>query len=91
MRSRWKTAADDVLREIFGRAPRDISDKDLRHVLIDAYPFGERKHWPYTCWLSRRRAWLYAFRAGIVPPVEPARRRVLAQTLDRETLPMNLT
>ena len=80
--SRWKAAADDVLREVFDGLDPAISAKDLRRLLVEAYPFGERRMWPYRCWCLRQRAWIAAFRAGRLPPVEV--RGVLK--VDKETL-----
>lgn len=38
----------------------------LRRLLVDAYPFGERRHWPYRVWLSEVRRSVRA-RAGLAP------------------------
>ena len=41
----------EVVRRV-GLADR----KALREVLREAYPFGEREHWPYKAWLMEIKA-----------------------------------
>lgn len=41
----------EVVRRV-GLADR----KALREVLREAYPFGEREHWPYKAWIAKIKA-----------------------------------
>jgi adenine-specific DNA glycosylase len=62
--SKWR----DVCRPIIAQVLKDTQGKpeqDIRRALRDAYPFNERKMWPYKVWLSEialqrgkaKRAW----------------------------------
>ena len=84
--STWRKHANLVLEGVFihGSVYPGMSDRQLRAILVAAYPFGERKFWPYKVWLDARRRWIRAFRAGRLPPVYTPRRR----PPDTETLPL---
>lgn len=41
----------EVLRETEG-----LPEKEIRQALTAAYPFGERRMWPYKAWLAEVRA-----------------------------------
>ena len=66
MRNYWAVEADKALALLFagGRRP-------TRAELWGAYPFGERKYWPYKVWLDAIYRWQN-------PTAEPHRRRPLA-------------
>ena len=51
-RNYWAVEADKVLATLFvnGRQPTWVE-------LRDAYPFGERKYWPYKVWLDAIYHW----------------------------------
>ena len=34
---------------------KGLSEKEIKKALRDAYPFGERKYWPYKVWLDEIR------------------------------------
>jgi hypothetical protein len=40
-----------VIRETIERVGCE-DEKALRKAISEAYPFGQRKHWPYKVWLS---------------------------------------
>lgn len=63
MISCWAQRAAPVLAELFapGKTP-------TRQDIIDAYPFGERKYWPYMVWLREVRRWKHARRLGMTTP-----------------------
>jgi hypothetical protein len=62
----WEQRAWQTIRPIVDANP-DASEKQLRKLLRQAYPFGERGGWPYKVWLRcvsatiaarpRQRAW----------------------------------
>jgi len=62
----WEQRAWLTIRPIVDANP-DASDDELRTLLRQAYPFGERKRWPYKAWRRcvreaiaarpRQRAW----------------------------------
>lgn len=66
VRRTWKDAAQQVIREVEEQHP-DSTDEELRTLISAAYPFGERRMWPYKVWLrevkaaeesrQRRRRW----------------------------------
>lgn len=70
---------------MFATLPPDTSEKTIRRLLRDAYPFGERSYWPYKAWLARARAWRAAWAIGR-EPIRAVNRRIPipleAETLD---------
>lgn len=49
--SHWRTTSKKIIREIIGRI--GISDTEkLKLELRNAYPFGERKYYPYKIWMN---------------------------------------
>lgn len=50
----WRNAAAPIVAEVIRRVGRqDI--RALRKALADAYPWGERKRYPYKAWLAEIR------------------------------------
>lgn len=49
MTNSWRGLAEPIISEVIARVGRD-DEKALRDALRDAYPFGERAHWPYKVW-----------------------------------------
>ena len=47
--SSWRDKAYPIIRAVIDREGRDDMKK-LRKALRDAYPFGERKYYPYKVW-----------------------------------------
>jgi hypothetical protein len=48
--SHWRVISRRVIRPIISRWSKDCPER--RQALRDAYPFGERAHWPYQIWLD---------------------------------------
>lgn len=49
--SYWRAAAERVIRGVIEK--QGTGDLDaLEQAIRAAYPFGERKHWPYKVWLD---------------------------------------
>jgi alpha-D-ribose 1-methylphosphonate 5-triphosphate synthase subunit PhnG len=48
MRETWRERARPIIAEVIGRD----DEKALRAALLDAYPFGPRKYYPYKAWLA---------------------------------------
>lgn len=52
----WRDSAMEVMYTVYaeqsnaGANPQQIAD-----AIDQAYPFGERRHWPYKAWLSARK------------------------------------
>ena len=65
-RNYWAVEAEKILAPLFaeGQEPTWVE-------LRDAYPFGERKYWPYKVWLDAIYRWQN-------PTAPPQRRRPLA-------------
>lgn len=57
--SHWRKTAAVVCAEVMQGFTG--TEQELRAALREAYPFGERKMWPYKCWLIEQdaaiRAW----------------------------------
>lgn len=49
--SPWRTAARKHIVKVIDVVGRDDMKK-LRRALCSAYPFGEKRWWPYKVWLS---------------------------------------
>lgn len=71
MKSKWAERADAVLAGLFG----SVVGQPTRQQLIEAYPFGERRYWPYKVWLRRVKAFKAARRVGLTWPLESWNRR----------------
>ena len=66
--SDWRLNARLVINRTLNELPPDTPDKAVRRAVSDAYPWGERSGWPYTCWLREVRAALGPSRT----PPDPA-------------------
>lgn len=47
----WRSTASHVIRQVLEQT-KGKSAAEIRARLIAAYPFGERRYWPYKVWLS---------------------------------------
>lgn len=45
----WRDSAGPIISEVIHRVGR-ADMKKLRKELREAYPYGQRKHWPYKVW-----------------------------------------
>lgn len=53
MNSRWRRAAAPIIAACL----KETTDPtERRRSLRRAYPFGSRRGWPYTCWLTEVQA-----------------------------------
>ena len=75
-RNYWAVEADKILAPLFaeGQEPTWVE-------LRDAYPFGERKYWPYKVWPDAIYRWQN-------PTVPPHRRRPLGSANACQTCPV---
>ncbi|MDD5086073.1 MAG: hypothetical protein PHE61_08620 [Candidatus Omnitrophica bacterium] len=48
--SRWRLHARNIIREV-AEQNKTVSLAEVRKLISQAYPFGERKYHPYKCWL----------------------------------------
>lgn len=53
--SHWRLAARQVIRRVLDGLPADMPEAQVRRELSVAYPFCQREHHPYRCWLSEVR------------------------------------
>lgn len=51
----WYSRAVPVVWAALRALPPDATDAAIRRALRDAYPFGERRYWPYKVWLRACR------------------------------------
>ena len=49
--SHWRAYSNDVIWKVL-YATEGKTEAEIKKALYDAYPFGERKMWPYKIWLS---------------------------------------
>lgn len=53
MSNSYRTTWRDSARPIIQRVLKDTlgqPEKEIRKAIREAYPFGERKYWPYKVW-----------------------------------------
>lgn len=48
----------EVIQRVHATLPADIQFADRKKAIDEHYPFGERKFFPYKCWLRARRIYL---------------------------------
>ena len=51
----WMQRAAEVITAVITENPNATPD-ELRKLCGEAYPFGQRKHYPYTAWLQAMEA-----------------------------------
>lgn len=51
MKPTWKTHSAVVIQRVIDANPTATTD-ELKKLVSDAYPFGERKYHPYKQWLK---------------------------------------
>ncbi len=49
--TRWRTIARRVIQQVMAEHP-GLEKATLRKVISAAYPFGERRYFPYKTWLD---------------------------------------
>lgn len=52
----WRQRAVAAIRHALRDTPNNATEKQVRNILKLAYPFWERKYWPYKIWLEEVRA-----------------------------------
>lgn len=52
--SHWRDLAAPIIAEVIAQVGRD-DERALRRALREAYPFGERRMWPYKAWRDEIR------------------------------------
>lgn len=62
----WRAHAARVIAKVIQEVGTD-DPKALRKALREAYPFGERKYWPYKVWLDEVRRQLNPTPAAAEP------------------------
>lgn len=55
--SHWGRQARSTIANVVAANP-DKSEAELLELVDAAYPFGERKYWPYKEWLKARRTFI---------------------------------
>lgn len=54
----WHDRCWQRIAEIHATLPENATLKERKEALKNAYPFGERKYWPYKAWLKARCQYL---------------------------------
>lgn len=47
----WRERCKPIIAEVIAKN-KGKTEKDIRQALSEAYPFGQRKHYPYKVWLD---------------------------------------
>ena len=63
--SYWRREARKVIQDLVVRY-EGLADEDLRKVISAAYPFGERRLWPYKCWLREVKEFFSGYEGDTV-------------------------
>lgn len=67
--SYWRPRAEAVIRDEIANGEREgLSADEIRKRCSEAYPFGQRRYWPYKVWLSALKQLLGSRNA---PPTKP--------------------
>jgi hypothetical protein len=61
----WREKAKPIIAKVLLET-KDSTPRERRKALVIAYPFGQRKFWPYKVWLNEIRRQ----RDGWSPPVK---------------------
>jgi hypothetical protein len=76
--SRYREYARETIEAVLAQRPELLNahPREVRKELADHYPFGERAHWPYKCWLTEVNLALYGPEPGkgarVPPPEQPS-------------------
>lgn len=52
--SKWRAHAAPIIARVL-RETAGKPEKEIKAALREAYPFGERKYWPYKMWCKEVR------------------------------------
>lgn len=61
MNASWYETACKIITELDKSLPSDLSLKERRKAVREAYPWGERTMWPYKAWCKAQREYLARF------------------------------
>lgn len=50
----WRDLARPIVEQVL-RETKGQPEAAIRKALVEAYPFGQRKYWPYQVWLDEVR------------------------------------
>ena len=64
--STWRLRAAQTINQVIRENPAD-NPTQLEKKIRDAYPFNERKHYPYKIWLDEVNKTMKQIRAGTRP------------------------
>jgi hypothetical protein len=64
MSGTWYDDARQVIAELHATLPADLPFPERVKAVRDAYPYGERKRWPYKAWCKAQRDYLTRFVAA---------------------------
>ena len=57
MKSKWRVISAEIIYKILKANPGK-TDKEIKAIISEAYPFGERKYHPYKIWLNEVKKWM---------------------------------
>jgi len=64
----WRDAARGTIDAVLEDCRRDniVTEQAIVSQIDQAYPFGERDHWPYKAWLAERHIAIAALRGDVL-------------------------
>lgn len=71
MKGTWKEAAHRCIAKVIAANPGK-DEQELRKLISAAYPFGERKYFPYKAWLDAVKETFAQPVAHGLPPKQPS-------------------
>lgn len=54
----WYRASQNAIKIAHENIPADATFPERKKAIHAAYPFGERRYWPYKAWLKAQREYL---------------------------------
>lgn len=61
MKTTWYDTARKYIAELDADLPADMPFKERRKAVRAAYPWGQRRMWPYKAWCRAQREYLARF------------------------------
>jgi len=61
MTGSWYDSAVDHIRKLDATLPADLPVEERKKAVSAAYPYGERRYWPYKMWLKAQREYMGRF------------------------------
>lgn len=67
----WGQLAAEAIAVAHSTVPEGATLAQRKRIIDLAYPFGQRRHWPYKAWLAQRRKYLAPYGGHKPSPSAP--------------------